>query len=264
MVRRSIPGLDGGPLDSESPVSRRRLLALLGAGGVALVGTACNGNTSEPGVIPRHRNRATTSAPDSPSTTAASSTSCILTPEQTEGPYYLAGEPERSDITEGRPGIPLRLALSVVSVPGCAAIRNATVDVWHADAGGVYSGFGSATSSRTFLRGVQRTGVDGKVAFETIYPGWYQGRATHIHVKVFVGASTVHTGQLYFDEQVTSAVYATAPYSSHTGQRTTNDQDSIFASGGPQSMLTLTRDGTGYVGTLTLGIRIGGGGASPL
>src|SRR2546425_510648 len=94
--------------------------------------------------------------------------------------------------------------------------------------GGAGAAGGVTASSRTFLRGIQMADADGKVDFRTLYPGWYQGRSVHIHVKVNVGGAAVHTGQLFFDEKVTDAVYAHPPYSSRAGQRTTNAQDSIF------------------------------------
>ena len=179
----------------------------------------------------------------------------MLAPEQTEGPYYIAGEPNRSDVTEGRPGVPLRLELTAARAANCAPVPGATVEIWHADAGGDYSGFGGGASSRTFLRGAQTAGSDGKAVFRTIYPGWYQGRAVHIHVKVHVGGSTVHTGQLYFDDDISRAVYTRAPYNARSGQWLTNSQDGIYANGGRQSTLSIGQDGNGYVGTMTLGIR---------
>jgi protocatechuate 3,4-dioxygenase beta subunit len=173
----------------------------------------------------------------------------------TEGPYYISDEAVRTDITDGRPGTPLRLAFTVVDVTTCAPIPNAMIDVWHADAGGNYSGFGSTSSNRTFLRGTQVTDASGKAAFATIYPGWYQGRATHIHLKVHVGGNAVHTGQLFFDEPTNQAVYASSPYTGHSGNRTLNAQDGIYAGGGAQSMPTLTTSGDGYVATITLGVK---------
>jgi protocatechuate 3,4-dioxygenase beta subunit len=101
---------------------------------------------------------------------AASGVSCILTPEMTEGPYYLAGEKLRRNITEGRPGARLDLRQSVVDAKTCKPIKGAIVDIWHADAVGVYSGFGSGASSRTFMRGVQRTDKNGLAIFRTVYP----------------------------------------------------------------------------------------------
>src|SRR5207245_11236559 len=143
----------------------------------------------------------------------------VLTPEMPEGPYHIDGEAVRSDITEGKSGAPLRLVLTVVDATSCKAVPGAAVDVWHADATGNYSGFGSTASNRTFLRGIQVADANGKVDFKTLYPGWYQGRSVHIHVKVNVGGAGVHIGQLFFDEKVTGAVYAHPPYSSRTGRR---------------------------------------------
>jgi protocatechuate 3,4-dioxygenase beta subunit len=188
--------------------------------------------------------------------TDAASVSCILAPEQTEGPYYIAGEKLRRNITDGRPGAPMQLRAFVVDATTCRPIRNAAVDVWHADAAGVYSGFGSGSSSRTFMRGIQRTNSRGLAQFRTVYPGWYQGRTVHIHVKVHVGGNVVHTGQLYFPDSLTDAVYRLAPYASRPNRTTRNADDMIFRSGGNRSMLKVKRSGSGlYVATITMGVR---------
>ena len=131
--------------------------------------------------------------------------SCVLTPELTEGPYYIAGEKVRRDIREGHAGTLLTLHLRVLNVASCSPIKGAAVDIWHADAAGNYSGFGSDTSSRTFMRGIQRTDATGLATFLTVYPGWYQGRTVHVHVKVHVGGNVVHTGQLFFPDTLTDA-----------------------------------------------------------
>lgn len=186
---------------------------------------------------------------------AASGVSCILTPEMTEGPYYLAGERLRRNITEGRPGTRLDLRLQVVNATTCAPISGAVVDIWHADAGGVYSGFGSGTSSRTFMRGVQKTDRNGVAVFQTVYPGWYMGRTVHIHVKVHVGGNVVHTGQLFFSDTLTDAVYKRSPYSRRPNRDVRNAQDMIYQSGGRQSTLTVRRKGSGYVGSIAMGVR---------
>jgi protocatechuate 3,4-dioxygenase beta subunit len=247
--------------------SRRALLTWLSGAGLALAATACARDSSRSSSGAATADPPTTSPTASPPTTAVvpSTTvpptttvapiSCVLSPEMTEGPYYIDGETIRSDITEGKPGLPLRLVLTVADATTCTPISGATVDVWHADATGNYSGFGSTTSNRTFLRGVQVTDANGVATFQTIYPGWYQGRAVHVHLKVHVGGSVVHTGQLFFDEQVTDAVYAKTPYSSHTGQRTANGQDSIYRSGGAQSLVVLTPASDGYTGAITLGVK---------
>jgi protocatechuate 3,4-dioxygenase beta subunit len=191
-----------------------------------------------------------------PRETGAASVSCILTPEQTEGPYYIAGEKLRRNITEGHAGAPMLLRPTVVDATTCRPIKNAAVDVWHADAAGVYSGFGSGSSNRTFMRGVQRTDARGLADFRTVYPGWYQGRTVHIHVKVHVGGNVVHTGQLYFSDALTDKVYRRAPYSSRPDRTTRNADDMIFRSGGARSMLKVKRSAAGvYVAAITMGVR---------
>jgi protocatechuate 3,4-dioxygenase beta subunit len=186
----------------------------------------------------------------------AATVSCILTPEQTEGPYYIAGEKLRRNITDGRPGTPLVLRAFVVDATTCRPIRNAAVDIWHADAGGVYSGFGDGASSRTFMRGIQRTNAKGLAQFRTVYPGWYQGRTVHIHVKVHVGGSVVHTGQLYFPDSVTDAVYRRAPYSSRPNRDVRNATDSVYRNGGSKSVVKLKRNSAGvHIATITMGVR---------
>jgi protocatechuate 3,4-dioxygenase beta subunit len=188
--------------------------------------------------------------------TDAASVSCVLTPELTEGPYYIAGEKLRRNITDGRPGAPMLLRTFVVDATTCRPIKNAAVDIWHADAGGVYSGFGAGASSRTFMRGIQRANAHGLAQFRTVYPGWYQGRTVHIHVKVHAGGNVVHTGQLFFSDSLTDAVYRRTPYSSRPNRTTRNADDSIYRDGGGRSLLRVKRDGAGvYVATITMGVR---------
>jgi protocatechuate 3,4-dioxygenase beta subunit len=180
--------------------------------------------------------------------------SCVLTPELTEGPYYIAGEKVRRDIREGHAGTLLTLHLRVLNVASCSPIKGAAVDIWHADAAGNYSGFGSDTSSRTFMRGIQRTDATGLATFLTVYPGWYQGRTVHIHVKVHVGGRVVHTGQLFFPDTLTDAAYKKSPYALRPNRTTRNAQDSIYINGGKRGMLTVVKSGVGYVGTIAMGV----------
>jgi protocatechuate 3,4-dioxygenase beta subunit len=187
-----------------------------------------------------------------PDAVAAGLVTCVLAPEQTEGPFYVAGEKVRRNITEGRPGTPLTLRLKVVNASNCKAIKNAAVDIWHTDALGVYSDVQG--SSGTFMRGIQRTDANGLAIFKTVYPGWYMGRTVHIHVKVHLGGNVVHTGQLYFPDSVTDRVYAKSPYSSRPGRDTRNADDSIYRNGGSKSVLGLRRSGAGYVAALTMGV----------
>jgi protocatechuate 3,4-dioxygenase beta subunit len=191
-----------------------------------------------------------------PRRSGAAAVSCVLTPEQTEGPYYIGGEQLRRNITDGHPGAAMLLRATVVDATTCRPIKNAAVDVWHADAAGVYSGFGSGAASRTFMRGVQRTNARGLAEFRTVYPGWYQGRTVHIHVKVHVGGSVVHTGQLYFSDSLTDRVYGQPPYSSRPNRTTRNADDVIYRNGGARSMVKVKRNAAGvFVATITLGVR---------
>jgi protocatechuate 3,4-dioxygenase beta subunit len=225
----------------------------------------------------------------------ATSAKLQLSPELTEGPYYIGSEKIRRDITEGKPGLPLRLRIRVETVAG-APLPDAAVDVWHCDAQGVYSGFDShlpppgggpgpgfpdagpghpptedeelafllmeplagpgpggfggpghdhkPDNALTFLRGVQVTDTDGMAEIDTIYPGWYMGRATHLHVRIHVGGRMAdgryrggritHTGQIFPPENVSDRVYRLAAYEKKETGRTPQRDDDIFQQGGAQ------------------------------
>jgi protocatechuate 3,4-dioxygenase beta subunit len=188
-----------------------------------------------------------------PAAVASGLVSCVLAPEQTEGPYYLDDHVVRRNITEGKPGIPLTLRLRVLDVSTCRPARGAAVDIWHCDAGGAYSGVQG--DGDDFLRGIQRTNADGVAVFRTIYPGWYPGRTVHVHVKVHMRGNGVHTGQLYFPDALTDAVYRRSPYSRRPSRSTRNAADSIYRNGGRRSTLKLTRNGSGYVGAIAMGVQ---------
>jgi protocatechuate 3,4-dioxygenase beta subunit len=243
----------------ERSVSRRQAMAWIGAAGLAAVAAACT--TGAPnGATATTAGAATTGATGATggaSGGTAAAVNCVLTPEMTEGPFYIDGEAIRGDITENLPGAPLRLDLTVADASSCTPIKDAVVEVWHADAVGDYSGFGNGASSTTFLRGGQVSDGDGKATIQTVYPGWYQGRTVHIHVKVHVGGNTVHTGQLFFDDGLTDQVYADSPYHERGARTTRNDQDQIYASGGAESTLSVKRSGSGYVGTIVMGVQAG-------
>jgi protocatechuate 3,4-dioxygenase beta subunit len=178
----------------------------------------------------------------------------VLTPELTEGPYYVAGEKLRRDIREGHPGTLLTLNLRILDASSCKPIKGAAVDIWHADAAGNYSGFGAGASSRTFLRGIQKTDAKGLAVFKTIYPGWYPGRAVHIHVKVHVGGSVVHTGQLFFPDATTAKAYKLAPYTSRPAPEMLNAADSIFVNGGKRGILAVKKSGASWIGSISMGV----------
>ena len=187
---------------------------------------------------------------------------CVLTPEATEGPFYFDPKLVRSDITEGKQGALLLLTLQIVEAKDCAPLQDTRVDVWHADALGLYSGYarletGSA-KGQTFLRGTQFTGTEGEVHFNTIYLGWYPGRTPHIHFKTFVGDRNVITGQLYFPDHITEHIYATtAPYRERKGERDTfNANDFIFAmQSGADTMVDLKQESGSYLASLIIGIQ---------
>jgi protocatechuate 3,4-dioxygenase beta subunit len=182
--------------------------------------------------------------------------SCVLAPEMTEGPYYLDDHLMRRDITEGKDGVPLQLRLTVQSASSCKPIARATVEVWQADATGNYSGFDNAAAPTHYLRGGQRTNRSGLAVIDTVYPGWYQGRTPHIHVKVHVRGNVVHTGQLFFRPSTSAAVYRASAYAAHGQADTTNATDPIYAAGGSKSLLALRRrTGGGYTGAIALGVR---------
>ena len=237
-------------------LTRRQTLGIAGAAGTAVVlgggaGKVISKLAEDPDEV----------------TAATAARSCKLTPEVTEGPFYVALDKIRKDITEGRPGVPLTLRIRVIDTRRCAPIHGAAVDVWHCDAGGLYSDESSnGTAGQTYLRGVQLTNKKGYATLKTIYPGHYTGRATHIHLKVHIGGKArggtlrgghvSHTGQLFFSETANSSVYALSPYSSDTAQRTLNSSDSIYSqAGGTSAEVSLGGSASsGYVGRITLGV----------
>jgi protocatechuate 3,4-dioxygenase beta subunit len=255
---------------------RREAIGVLGglAGSAALVATRGGGLLGAPGE-------------------AAAAGTCVLSPEVTEGPYWIDTSLTRRDITAGQPGLPLELVLSVQDATACTPIRGADVELWHCDATGVYSGYESRsqgagagggpgaappggapptgtpgggqagghqapTDAKRYLRGHQKSNAAGRVRFDTVYPGWYAGRTPHIHLKVHVGGQVVHTGQLFFDEKITAAVYRQAPYRSHGQPDTSHAADQIYAQAGrSKAQLRLDRRGggrRGYRGAITLGV----------
>ncbi|MFF5405017.1 intradiol ring-cleavage dioxygenase [Streptomyces misionensis] len=278
-------------------VSRRRMLALGGAAGaVALSGAGAAASAADRGADTLGSVKAAASA----------SGACMsLTTEQIEGPYYIDYELFRKNVVEDRTGIPLLLVLRAVDNATCEPLRNSAVEIWHCDASGVYSGYtqtgngggtppgppptgtptappdgpggpgggggghATPTDDLTWLRGIQMTDHQGFVTFRTVFPGWYTGRAVHIHTKVHTGGSrtsdgytggrTCHTGQFYFSEDAVEATADTAPYSANTVTRVTLDQDSIYPKTGTQGgLLELVWDKKhierGVIGHITMAV----------
>ncbi|KAL2277471.1 hypothetical protein FJTKL_15388 [Diaporthe vaccinii] len=169
-----------------------------------------------------------------------SNNTCALVPETTIGPYYVTGEYIRSDITEGQAGVPMHLELQLVDMNTCEAIPDVLADIWHCNSTGVYSGIdtsqGEGGLNSTFLRGVQIADSEGVTSFDTLFPGHYDDRVTHLHVVLqnnytvesndtYTGGTTLHIGQLYFDDTLVQAVEATTPYNTNTIPFTTWEVD---------------------------------------
>jgi protocatechuate 3,4-dioxygenase beta subunit len=237
-----------------SAISRRRALILLGAAGASMVAGRSNVYSA------------------SPSSKDGTLPACIVTPKQTEGPFFVDERLKRSDIrvnpSDGRvkSGVPLQLTLRVSAVGsgGCNPLPGAIIDVWQCDAIGVYSAVNDpgsqSTAGENFLRGYQVTKADGSARFTTIYPGWYPGRTVHIHFKVRVSAKSGRgqelTSQLYFDDELTDRIHAQSPYAGK-GQRTVrNQRDGLFRNGGSQLMLSPIQSGAGYTATFDIGLQI--------
>jgi protocatechuate 3,4-dioxygenase beta subunit len=232
--------------------NRREALGLLGAASAA-VAAACGSSPTTP--------TSTTSGSSTGGTTTSSA--CAVSPDETAGPYPdrtgMASNSAfyRQNVTEGKSGLPLTLALTIVNVRNnCAPVANANVEIWQCDAVGTYSEYGSA-AGQTFLRGLQTTSANGVVTFRTIYPGWYMGRATHIHLQVYLNGAVVKTTQVAFPETISSAVYRTGVYASHGQNSTTNSSDNVFSDGTDHELATLSGDtSSGYTATLTVGISV--------
>jgi protocatechuate 3,4-dioxygenase beta subunit len=203
--------------------------------------------------------------------TAASIPGCVVRPEQTEGPYFIDEKLNRSDIRSDpsdksiKPGVPLRLEfqVSTVTANSCSPLSVAMVDVWHCDALGVYSDVQDSVADsrgKKFLRGYQVTDEKGIANFLTVYPGWYEGRAVHVHFKIRTSPSAKpgldFTSQLYFDDSITDRVHSIAPYQSKGRRTVTNARDSIFRRGGNQLIPELIKDEQGYVAKFAIGLRI--------
>lgn len=237
-----------------SVVSRRQALILLGTAGAAIVAGGSK-------VYPASARSNDSKLP-----------ACVVTPKQTEGPFFVDQRLNRFDIrvdpSDGavKSGVPLRLTfrVSAVGSAACTPLSGAIVDVWHCDAAGAYSAVDADASqsaaAKHFLRGYQVTEADGSTQFTTIYPGWYPGRTVHIHFKVRVSAKSGKgqelTSQLYFDDRLTDRVHAQPPYAGK-GQRTVkNQRDGLFRNGGRQLMLSPVESREGYAATFDIGLQM--------
>jgi len=227
---------------SKPSIPRRRHLLALGLGSAGLTALA----------------RVAPAAERQPATAAT----LPLTAQTTEGPYYFDAGKIRQDITEGQPGVPLEVRFAVVDVQG-RPLAGQRVDLWHCNAAGVYSGYDGqrddkgqriATRGQTFLRGSQPVGADGVAMFRTIYPGWYAGRATHLHMKVLDPAGRAHlTTQCFLPDALNEYLYSQLPaYRRRQVRGTLNSNDGIALMAGETVLGAVREAHDRYVATLTL------------
>ena len=286
--------------DDDRPVgrilSRREVLALLGGGSALLIGSAhvlaaetvylpliANNSaaataTPIPSSATATPNTATpiTSTPTATSTMTPTATAtsvltpdptavCVVRPEMTVGPYFVDEKLNRADVRGDRSGAELQLTLRVYSVANgaCTAISGAFVDIWHCDATGLYSDISQeGTAGQTFLRGYQVSDSNGVVNFTTIYPGWYTGRAVHIHFKIRDALTTNPAqyhfiSQFFFNEELTTQVHAQSPYASKGTRDTLNSTDNIYNNNnGSQMVLAVAQSGSVYKATFDIGFAI--------
>jgi protocatechuate 3,4-dioxygenase beta subunit len=234
------------------PVLTRRE-ALLAAGAGAVVACSPTGANEGAGA-----NEA--GAPGA--ATAQAEGACVLTPQSVEGPFYLDPELERADIRAGKRGVPLKVRLRIVEAAGCTPVAGARVDLWQADAQGIYSGFPGQSDTRqfdtreeTFLRGHQRTGTDGVAEFLTLWPGWYAGRTAHIHFKVLLAAGEVLTGQIFLPDALSEFIYSRHPlYRRQSERDTLNATDMIASAATHAAFAAVKEEADFYLATLMVGI----------
>jgi protocatechuate 3,4-dioxygenase beta subunit len=265
--------------DDDRPIgrilSRREALALMGAGSVALVAAAC-----APSALSSAGGGASaTAAAGSSSSVASSATAvaaagslptCVVVPELTEGPYYVDEKLERSDIridtADGSTvdGATLRIDWVVSQVDGtaCIPLEGVLVDVWHCNAQGEYSDVsdqGFNTLGHNYLRGYQHTDANGNATITTIYPGWYRGRAVHVHFKIRTDPTATSgfdfTSQLFFDDSLSDRVFSQGPYASKGQRDVLNSNDGIYQQTQGLTLLAPKKDGDGYVATFEIAIQ---------
>lgn len=269
-------------------LSRREILTLLGVGGATvLAGGTLQALAAENLYLPMVLNAGQTATlastlPGSTATPTATGTAtptvtatattmpaCVVRPEKTVGPYFVDEMLNRSDIRSDpstgavKAGVQfdLKFVVSKIASNSCAAFAGAQVDIWHCDAGGLYSDeSANGTSGQKFLRGYQVTDANGVAQFTTIYPGWYSGRTVHIHFKIrattSAGGSYEFISQLFFDDTLTDQIFSQAPYNTRGTRNTRNATDNVYGTDGGQLLLTLSQNGTGYSATFDVGLNI--------
>lgn len=245
------------------------LFSLAGASGLLSCGGGSGQSNSSAAVS---SSSSSSSSATSSATSSSGTTSCVLTPEETIGPFPLSTLLNnsiilRENIAEDKTGIPLQLKLKLVDVNNSCAPVSAYVYVWHCDKDGLYSGYSTNNNAgqagKTYCRGVQYTDGDGIARFTTIYPGWYNGRITHVHFQIFLttyssSAQSTKISQLAFPQEITQAVYNTALYTQGQNTSVTSfARDNVFSDGVEYQLATVTGNATdGYVAELEIGIAL--------
>jgi len=225
--------------------NRRQAISMLAAAGGGLVLAACGGGEDAADLAAIADLNATLP------------TGCVVRPALTEGPIFVDEQANRSDIrvdpTNGVMSEGARLVvdfkISTLANNACGALEGAQVDLWQCDAIGIYSDTNyenMGTVGQKFLRGHQFTDQNGECSFTTIYPGWYESRAVHLHFKVRTTNGQEFTSQLFFDPAVTDAVYETAPYNTRGERPLRNTDDGIVEQSGDQMILDVKPADDGY------------------
>jgi protocatechuate 3,4-dioxygenase beta subunit len=245
-------------------LTRREMIGLMGSTAAAITLAGCGGGGEQSGSGETTKSTAGTMT----GTAAETASTCVVRPEQTEGPYFVDEMLNRSDIREDREGVPLDLTFNVSRIDegnaaACGALAGAMVDIWQCDAQGQYSDVqdnaeGFNTKGETFLRGYQVTDENGTARFTTIYPGWYRGRTVHIHFKIRDTPESEQgyefTSQLFFDDALTDEVFTQEPYAEKGERDLRNGDDGIYRGGGDQLLVPLNQSGQGYEGTFDIAL----------
>jgi len=191
---------------------------------------------------------------------------CTVSPSETKGPFPIKTPSQLvlENIKSDRIGVALLINLTIENQSkDCAPLEGVSVDVWHCDKDGNYSEYGGTSMQQTdytsvhFLRGRQTSDANGEVSFISIFPGWYQGRAPHIHVEILsASGSSLLVTQIAFPENVTNEVYSSTNYASHGQADTSNTSDNVFADSLSDELATLTGNLTdGYTLSKTITVK---------
>jgi protocatechuate 3,4-dioxygenase beta subunit len=240
----------GVNVSTKKGFNRREAIGVIGAAAGAALAFGCSDSSTSPSTT-------TSTASTTTTTTGTTNAACAVTPQETLGPYPSLTDLIRSDIRESKSGTVLTLTIKVVNVnASCAAVSGANVEIWQCDAAGNYSEYGTQTA-QTYLRGIQTSNSNGEVTFTTIYPGWYQGRATHIHVEVTIGGVSKKATQIAFPESVNNTVYATGVYASRGANPMSNASDGIFADSLSSELVTPAgTPAAGYAASFQVGLSV--------